>query len=1441
MTVKGKLVKIMKYYAALKPLIVYTQNGTTVPKGEKPGFGQAVFIVSPTKEEGYNVLTQDFLKYRKALYKHCLIDFLYKEKVGYKKVSKNNAGTFKKDFKTLELPASVRMVTNGNKASVLKQKANLLVNLGEWMNLFFQFQLRSSVEKVCHGFFDFLNKRINSLEMRDYNKVVYIDMDQWINSNTKLALDRSHLTNPISIFIVSAMKYPELFESIKNISFLVVSSKMNKVIKFNGSDLLPDKKANVARFKQRLLSMVHKQSLDENHISDEVVNLEEDGQQSDSIDIPIDKMSTDELVDKINAGDQYLNRQKIEEKERVKKQIMSDLTRNLTGRSEDTTSEFEDEDDLREENENPSQIEADDEKIEEICNIANQYMDNHPEVLEMDPIEASNRVKSQVKKKYYIHSYQPKYTDKQLKEMQKLAGIQKEIIGDVEASFEDLESKIIETSDFSNVVTTSNPNIQESKFVNFEKSYNQKKLQKDIDHAVSHLSTASSKVFIVDKKEEDTSTPLDLKKTLTYVLKDENGKKMTLKFDVPIIFDDHFMYIHGNKKIIQNQVILKPIVKTGENAVQIVGNYKKMFISRHGDQDIKVLSLIRYLQKNVEEFNVIGGNGYAVNKDYKRTLEYDTVAKKIIAFQIGSDLFILNIPKVLERLDQLHIKYSKIDLDENLIVGIDTEKKKPIVLPTTESFCDLVLDKLPSDSMEVVKKLGGKMNARKSISYSQVTVLQKASPLILILLYFEGFKTVMEKAGIEYELIPKDENPPDIDLYEWGLIELEDGYIKWKRYPTENSLLMNGLNKLPMDLYSIEELESKDTYTYLLTHIYSWANQSFNLDQFYDFMIDPITKEILSDMHLPTDLVSLCLLANKMLKTNECAPESNFRNVRLRGNECVAYHVYNAIANAYGVYRKTLHRGNVTPITVKQDIVLKRLLKQPASVMNTYSALNPVQEVSRLHDVSYKGEIGMNMEKAFNLGVRAYNETMLGIAGITTSPDSGVGIKRQLTLEPNVTSTRGYLDIAGKENVNDLTCAQLCTPSELLTPLGVQHDDPTRTSMAYKQSISMVLVDDSDPVLIGNGVEKVLPYHISSEFTVVAEDDGIVVEKKEGYVVVKYKNGKYRSIDTSVKLRKNADGGFFIPTSLRCDKEVGDKVTKNEVIAWDDKAFAKQGGTKDASLRLGPLIKVAIIPEWDIYEDSAPISYKAAKRMVTDMCMPVTVVLNKDCYVSQIAKVGDKIEAGQSVIRYDNYHDDPDVMNYIEGLREDMREDVIESNSTTKKSHYTGTVVDIQITSTIELNEMSESLRKIVSDYWKKLKKRNRVLDQYKNADDSNFYKSGNLITDSPEPVQTDYLGKVKGEKVDEGVIITFYIAFKDMMSRGDKMAAEFALKAVDSHVIQKGMEPYPINHPDDPIDMIVAPLSISARKTPSIFLAMFGNKILIEMKKRMREWWDNN
>ena len=65
----------------------------------------------------------------------------------------------------------------------------------------------------------------------------------------------------------------------------------------------------------------------------------------------------------------------------------------------------------------------------------------------------------------------------------------------------------------------------------------------------------------------------------------------------------------------------------------------------------------------------------------------------------------------------------------------------------------------------------------------------------------------MEKSNIEYKIVSKDE-AETYNKFEYGSTQLADGVIVWKRYPLQNSLIMNGLQPLQMELYSTEELES---------------------------------------------------------------------------------------------------------------------------------------------------------------------------------------------------------------------------------------------------------------------------------------------------------------------------------------------------------------------------------------------------------------------------------------------------------------------------------------------------------------------------------------------------------------------------------------------------------------------------------------------------------
>ena len=208
---------------------------------------------------------------------------------------------------------------------------------------------------------------------------------------------------------------------------------------------------------------------------------------------------------------------------------------------------------------------------------------------------------------------------------------------------------------------------------------------------------------------------------------------------------------------------------------------------------------------------------------------------------------------------------------------------------------------------------------------------------------------------------------------------------------------------------------------------------------------------------------------------------------------------------------------------------------------------------------------------------RAYDPSMVGIFGLTTPHDANTGIVRDLALEPAVTSTNGYLDISDPNDLDHLSNANLFTAIELLTPLSVLSDDPQRAAMMRGQTSKMVMTDAAQPVLMGNKVESILPYHLNGDFCFVAKQNGKVIDEKDGVYVVQYADGTYDSFDTNEKVRKNASDGVYTRIKFETRTAVGKTFKKNEVLAVEPRAMTYNPFDKGATCNIAVLAKVAIV------------------------------------------------------------------------------------------------------------------------------------------------------------------------------------------------------------------------------------------------------------------------
>ena len=140
------------------------------------------------------------------------------------------------------------------------------------------------------------------------------------------------------------------------------------------------------------------------------------------------------------------------------------------------------------------------------------------------------------------------------------------------------------------------------------------------------------------------------------------------------------------------------------------------------------------------------------------------------------------------------------------------------------------------------------------------------------------------------------------------------------------------------------------------------------------------------------------------------------------------------------------------------------------------------------------------------------------------------------------------------------------------------------------------------------------------------------------------------------------------------------------------------------------LTKVAILSSYDTYNDSTVITEKLAHDASSKMTFCKQVVIGKNSNIYSMKKIGDHVTIGDSLLDFDTSFEDSDLNKLLSKLSDDNKS-VLEENSTNSiKSKYAGEIVDIKIYSAVELEEMSESLQKIVKDNYVKINNKKKSI-----------------------------------------------------------------------------------------------------------------------------------
>ena len=376
-------------------------------------------------------------------------------------------------------------------------------------------------------------------------------------------------------------------------------------------------------------------------------------------------------------------------------------------------------------------------------------------------------------------------------------------------------------------------------------------------------------------------------------------------------------------------------------------------------------------------------------------------------------------------------------------------------------------------------------------------------------------------------------------------------------------------------------------------------------------------------------------------------------------------------------------------------------------------------------------------------------------------------------------------------------------------------------------------VERASLTLISNGFDEAIQHHLSNDFVVNAEEDGKVVEinKDTGLTVVQYKSGKYFAYSTNPDIIKNSGGGFFMTNKKKSRMlKVGQTFKKDEALAYHDKYF-KESKMHGLRYVIGPLVKTAFLSTYNTYEDAGICTEKLAEQLKTSITYQTAATFKRNTNIHNIVKIGDKVNIGDSLIRWDVSVEDDLLSTMVTKMSDRSKAIVEEESKHDIKAEHAGTVVDIKVFTLHDPSNLSPSLGKIVSEYFEKGLTKKKFLEQY--DDSAGIIKAGYMLTDSTEPVVTRYNTIKKYKGID--VLIEIYVENSDVLGVGDKITLYNANKNIISELIPRGYEPYSEFRPDEEIGVFTSPGTISRRYTVSVIPIACCNKVLIELKRKIK------
>lgn len=967
--------------------------------------------------------------------------------------------------------------------------------------------------------------------------------------------------------------------------------------------------------------------------------------------------------------------------------------------------------------------------------------------------------------------------------------------------------------------------LTETSFNSFNRDYNKKQAYKDKIDVFTAFSNPENimPLTVVDLSFTDSSDLFNAKETAFCKYKTNDGRLMSFKLDIPTIIDDCNLYLGGNRYIISKQLTRLPIVKTTSDRVEITTNFQKMTLEKSSGSISRRNAYLIKLIDSSDALKIRRGDNSLVNSKYVCDSEYFELSCKYVTIESLHYKMIFNIDEIIKLLNRLNMDTKRFTnkmtpfcvddkntvyfIEDSIVYKFDNNYNK---IKVKDSLFEFVVENMLNLTNFKYPTVG------HSYIYSKVKFLAVWYPVLVLVAMNIGLKDTLRRAKIKYQFSKTKLSKS----FKYVEIPFADGYFYFEDTPS-NSMLLSVLHSMNTAEYDFCDFDTSEPWADYCVEvckqpIYVKRMTRINIEK----MMDPITIDVLKAMKLPTNIYDLLLLGSSMLVSNDKTPAMDMSGFRIRGNEVIYDLVYKVLSDAYRKYQQAAMNGSKVGLVIKQNAVISLVMEQENFTPS--SVLNPLKELEEAGKAQAKGYNGINLAEAYkNYEIRVYSDSMRGILSSNSTPFSGkVGTNRSLTYDPKITHIRGFME---PQRLDDLNETNLLSTTELLMFGSPTHNDSPRVAMEVTQSSAhMMATVTMNKQLVSTGANYTVHKLLGSNFIFRAKDNGYVetIDNETNIAVLKYNSGAYDAIDLAPTQAKNTASGFYTPSRLIMAVKDGEKFTKDQVIAYHSNFFAPAAG--EVEYLGGTLCKMAIASNDACYEDSCVVSERLVNKCASNVTMKATYALDANAEIVSLVNIGDHVHVNDVLLEYADAYDDPSTVKFIQSLSaEDSN--IISNRQITSKND--GHIADIEIFYNVPFEELSKSIQDAIKKVNSISEKRIKMLN------DKGISATGIKIKNS------NAIGKTKiDQKEFNGVIINFYIEHLDTLGHGDKITASVANKGTVSQLNtldKSALSAY--RHTDDEtIDLIMSPSGIVSRKTMSLLVQLYFNKLLVELGRQI-------